>query len=90
MDQEPSDSDKSDLSTKADRRRSGRIEDASPELVPLMRGTATTGADDLAIDPIEPPGLAASTGIMLGVLIGAMMWAAMIVAGVVVYLANAA
>jgi hypothetical protein len=90
MDQKPDDNGEVNLSTKVDRRRPDRIEDVSPELIPLMRGTAPTIPDSSDIDPIELEGLAASTGVLRGVLIGAMLWTAIIIAAFVVYLTNAA
>jgi hypothetical protein len=64
---------------KVDRRRPGRIEDISPELIPLLRGMAksselSTVAD--AAPPMTEHDLLPATGIVLGTLFGALLWGA--------------
>jgi len=68
-----------------DRRRPGRIENASPHLVPLLRqqsaGSGTEAPTDLgsgdgSAESCEDDGIAASRGIVVGGIIGAAMWGA--------------
>lgn len=58
-----------EVGTAPDRRRSGRINDVSPELIPLLRGTST---DQDAKDPDQ---LSASRSIAVWVLISVALWA---------------
>lgn len=59
----------------ADRRRPGRRERISPELVPLLRGQAPAPpADDDLVEFGEPDQLDAARGLAAGVLLSAPVW----------------
>lgn len=66
-----------------ERRRPGRIENPSPELIELMRAPSALKADQAAADWLAEPetgpdcsvdDLHPSRGIILGVMIGAALW----------------
>lgn len=58
----------------ADRRRPGRVNYTSPTLVDMLRGQPDATAEPAeATDELED-GLAPARGIVLGVMIGAVMW----------------
>jgi hypothetical protein len=57
---------------RVERRRPGRVENVSPELVPLLRGQVDLVVDTADRDPYD---LAAATGIAVGSLISAPIWA---------------
>lgn len=58
----------------ADRRRPGRRERVSEELVPLLRGQGPAPADDDPAEFGEPDQLDAARGLAAGVLLSAPIW----------------
>lgn len=65
--------------TVADRRRPGRVDDVSPELIPLLR--KPTADTPIEFDEDEVDQTAAIRGVFFGVLISAPIWAAIAYVG---------
>lgn len=63
-----------DTDAPPDRRRLGRLNDVSPELIPLLRGSSRDSLPDLADDE-NPHDLAAARGILFAAFVSIILWA---------------
>jgi hypothetical protein len=80
MDEKPIDDIAINILASVERRRRGRTENAKLGLIPLMRGTSSVIPDQPPIGGRRARDLDPSKGILLGVLIGALLWAVIVAA----------